>query len=191
MSNYLRWYRDSGTYFFTVKTFNNQPLFNNSMARQLLRQSIESVRTERPFELLAMVLLPEHLHTIWTMPDDDSDFSSRWGQIKKQFTSTWLASGGCSLPASTKRAKRNERGVWQRRFWEHLIRDRDDMANHMDYIHYNPIKHNLVECPHQWPYSSFHRWVKEGAYREDWLCSCRSKKVAKPQFPDIVGDAGE
>jgi putative transposase len=191
MPDYLRWYQEGGTYFFTVKTYKNQSLFSDETARQYLHQAINEVRSEKPFEIPAIVLLPDHLHCIWSLPEQDRDFSYRWGRIKKRFTSLWLNHNGKSLPVSAQRHNRNERGVWQRRFWEHLIRDRDDFAHHMDYIHYNPLKHGYVECPHRWPYSSFHRWIKQGAYREDWLCSCRGKQPKKPTFLDNISDAGE
>ena len=110
--------------------------------------------------------------------------------IKRIFTKSWLAGGGCDVPVSASRMKRGERGVWQRRFWEHLISDQSDFTRHMDYIHYNPVKHGHVKCPHQWEHSSFHRWVREGIYRPDWMCQCR-KDSEIPDFEDIAHLVGE
>ena len=186
MAKYIRWFKEGGTYFFTVKTFNRQRLFSNETARQFLREAIQETQRQMPFDIPAIVLLPDHIHTIWRMPENDQIFSARWGCIKRRFTKRWSAYSDAGPTVSHSRKKRKEHGVWQRRFWEHLIRDRDDYAHHMDYIHYNPIKHDLVECPHQWPHSSFHHWVKEGAYSKEWLCSCKGKTVAKPKFLDII-----
>jgi putative transposase len=96
------------------------------------------------------------------MPDNDDDFSGRMHMIKRRFTKSWLTGGGQDVRVSASRTKRGERGVWQRRFWEHLIADQQDFAGQMDYIHYNPVKHGHVKCPHKWEHSSFHRWVREG-----------------------------
>lgn len=137
-----------------------------------------------------IVLLSDHCHCIWKMPDDDVDFSVRWHMIKRRFTKSWLTNGGEDMPVSTSRTKRGERGVWQRRFWEHLISDQLDIARHMDYMHYNPVKHCLVKCPHQWEHSSFHRWVSEGIYRSDWLCQCQEEREI-PDFEDIAHSIGE
>ena len=116
----------------------------------------------------AVVILPDHLHTIWSMPEDDSDFSTRWRRIKEEFTKTYLANGGMEIQPSESGKKKKERGIWQRRFWEHSIRDEQDFEQHLDYIHYNPVKHGLVKSPHDWPYSSFSKWVKKGVYDEEW-----------------------
>jgi putative transposase len=189
MPNYRRYFQSGGTYFFTVKTFKKQRFLSQDKARTLLREVTERVRNERPFEIPAMVLLPDHLHAIWKLPDGDQDFSQRWSLIKRRFTLQWLqTNASCNVTPAMR--KRHEQGVWQKRFWEHLIRDGEDFGHHMNYIHYNPVKHRLVECPHDWPWSSFHRWVKEGAIRADWLCSCRSRKTP-PVFPDHLDRAGE
>ena len=190
MPDYRRWFREGGTYFFTVVTFNRQKIFNNAHARSALHHAITEVRTLRPFEMLGIVLLPNHCHCIWKMVDDDDNFSVRWGMIKRRFSKLWLSSNNRDIPVSKSRTKRGERGVWQRRFWEHLIKDRRDFAKHMDYIHYNPVKHGYVKCPHQWEHSSFHRWVKEGVYKSDWQCQCQDDKKP-PDFGDISRSAGE
>jgi len=141
---------------------------------------MSSVRAQRPFDLVAAVLLPEHGHFIWTLPEEDGDYSKRWGIIKSRFSKSWLAVGGHELGVSDARAKHHERGIWQKRFWEHKIRDETDFMRHVHYIHYNPVKHGLVRCPHQWPHSSFRRWVDEGYYDEDWLCGCGGRIVTLP-----------
>lgn len=190
MLNYRRYYQPGGTYFFTVKTFYHQRYLCSDEARELLRAAIEQTRKERPFEIPAFVLLPDHLHTIWVLPDGDSDFSQRWSLIKRRFTRSWLANHA-GKPVSVAMQKRQEQGVWQKRFWEHRIRDEDDFGHHMNYIHYNPIKHGLVQCPHQWPYSSFQRYVLEGVIRQDWLCSCQRRHVETTDLLGCIHEAGE
>ncbi|MCP4709332.1 MAG: transposase [Planctomycetes bacterium] len=189
MSEYRRWYKEGGMYFFTLVTYERQELFVNEPARQKLRQAFDEVRMLMSFEVVGIVLLPNHLHCLWQLPAGDSDYSKRWGLIKKTFTQSMKLEN--ERQVSVSRQKRREKGMWQRRFWEHTIRDRNDLANHMDYIHYNPVKHGLVRCPHQWDYSSFHRWVKEGAYQENWLCNCRGYKSESPDFKNIKNTVGE
>jgi REP element-mobilizing transposase RayT len=109
-----------------------------------------------------------HLHAVWALPPGDEDFSSRWKRIKADFTERWLASGGAEMRVTPSQARRGNRGVWQRRFMEHLIRDEIDLERHCDYIHYNPVKHGLVARPWDWPYSSFRRFVSLGHYEPDW-----------------------
>ena len=123
-----------------------------------LREAFRKVRISRPFEIDAMVILPDHLHCLWRLPDGDGDYSGRWREIKK-------AASRAIAPFSN---VRNERAVWQRRFWEHAIRDETDWRKHLDYIHYNPVKHGLVTCPREWPWSSFGRCVTRGWYQSSW-----------------------
>ena len=188
--DYRRWFRADGTYFFTVVTYNRRKIFQDARARETLRRVILQVQALRPFEILAIVLLPDHCHSIWKMKDDDDNFSVRWQMIKRRFTKSWLARDSRYVTISASRIKRGERGVWQRRFWEHLIRDQKDFAMHMDYIHYNPVKHGYVKCPHQWEHSSFHRWVKEEVYESDWLCQCH-QEMKIPNFESITHSVGE
>jgi len=190
MPDYRRWFQASGIYFFTVVTFNRRELFRDALARRSLRRAMLEVQALRPFEMLGIVLLPDHCHCIWKMMPDDDDFSVRWKMVKQRFTKLWLAGGGQDTPVSESRIERGERGVWQRRFWEHLIRDQQDFAKHMDYIHYNPVKHGYVPCPHQWEYSSFQRWVKEGVYSRDWLCQCQ-QNCQPPDFEVVSHSVGE
>jgi putative transposase len=144
------------------------PIFNDERARTILGNTMREIQAASPFEVVAIVLLPDHLHTIWTLPPGDADYSTRWKRIKAKFTSAWLAIGGEERPISRRRQERGSCGVWQRRFWEHRIDDEVDLENHCSYIHYNPIKHGLVVRPLDWPHSSFHRFVKQGEYEPDW-----------------------
>jgi putative transposase len=168
MPDYRRLHIPDGTVFFTVVTHDRRPFLTDSLARDCLREAIEKVRRQRPFTLAAMVLLPDHLHAIWTLPDRDGDYSVRWRLIKQEFTELYLARGGREGRRSPSRMKRKERGVWQRRFWDHVIRDEHDLERHFDYLHYNPVKHGLVRRVRDWKWSTFHRYVREGIYPIDW-----------------------
>ena len=190
MPNYRRLFAPGATYFFTVVTHNRRPILDGDTARRCLRNAIREVQASHPFDLLAVALMPDHIHCIWRMPEDDSDFSTRWSCIKRKFTRSWLDAGGQEVAISKARSKHRERGVWQKRFWEHMIRDQADLFNHVNYIHYNPVKHGLVKCPHEWPLSSFARWVREGYYSTDWLCSCDSQ-VEHPDFTEVASSVGE
>jgi putative transposase len=168
MPNYRRCYVPGGTYFFTLVTCDRVRIFDSSTARQLLGDKLRACQVRWPFQIPAIVLLPDHLHAIWSLPEGDKEYSLRWAWIKKEFTKAWLAAGGTEqLVSASKQARRN-RGVWQVRFWEHTVRDEDDFERHFDYTHYNPVKHGLVRSPCDWPYSSFHRWVKAGVYPANW-----------------------
>ncbi len=158
MSNYRRVYLPGGTYFFTVVTLDRVPVFINEDRVEALRQAFRKVMAVRPFRIDAMVVLPEHLHCILRLPEGDADYSSRWREIKK------AASRRIGMDTNA----RNERMVWQRRFWEHAIRDEEDWRRHVDYIHYNPVKHGLVSSPGEWAWSSFGNAVSKGWYEETW-----------------------
>ena len=164
MSWYRRWREGGGAYFFTVVTFDRRPLFGAATARQFLRDALLATRTDHPFDILAFVLLPEHLHCLWQLPVGDSDFSTRLRLIKARFSRSMLASGQEEAHRNLSRRKRNERAFWQRRFWEHLIRDETDLKQHLDYIHYNPIKHAHVATAGDWPHSTFHKYLSLGEY---------------------------
>ena len=187
MPDYRRVFQPGGTFFFTLVTARRRPIFSSEGARRNLHVAMRDVQTQRPFEIIAIVLLSEHLHCVWRLPDDDGDFSTRWACIKAGFSHLWLAAGGSEVPVSPNRRRHRERGVWQERFWEHMIRDEEDMIRHVNYIHYNPVKHGLVRCPHAWPHSSFHKWVKEGYYREDWLCDCDRPSIVQPDWFPATG----
>ncbi len=180
MPNYRRQFQTGGTFFFTVVTAQRCNLFSDGVARAYLRTAISTVQSEQPFDIVAIILLPDHIHCIWTLPENDSDFSARWSCIKRCFTKQWIGSHHDETAISPARRKHRERGVWQKRFWEHRIRDERDMIHHVNYIHYNPVKHLLVTCPHAWAHSSFHQWVKEGYYKEDWLCICDGRRPMMP-----------
>ena len=117
---------------------------------------------------MAVCLLPEHLHCIWSLPEGDADYSKGWKEIKRKFTRGYLLEVGPGGERNASRVRRGEAAVWQRRFWEHTMRDEGDLNRHLDYIHYNPVKHGLVKNVSDWPWSSFHRYVREGCYAEDW-----------------------
>jgi putative transposase len=171
MPEYRRVKGSSRTYFFTVVTYNRQQFLCDLESRKMLRSSIEKVRNTHPFRIDAWVLLPEHIHCIWTLPENDFNYSKRWGMIKREFTIRFHSFNKDSIElkkATNSRLKRRESSVWQRRFWEHMIRDQNDFNNHCDYIHYNPVKHSLVEDPRLWPFSTFHRFVKTGLYHSNW-----------------------
>ena len=148
---YRRSFQPGGSFFFTVVTAHRRPVFASATAVALLRESFRAVRKARPFDIDAIVVLPDHLHCIWTLPDGDADFMTRWRLIK-----TWF-----SKHAEIK-------NIWQQRYWEHVLRDERDVEHHVDYIHFNPVRHGLVDSVVDWPYSSFHRYVARGTYRADW-----------------------
>ena len=163
MPTYRRNWVPGGTYFFTVNLLERkQDLLVTEI--ELLRESVRRVKRLYPFEIVAWVVLPDHMHCVWTLPPDDADYVTRWRLIKLLFAK--------GLPKqeriSSVRQKRKERGVWQRRFWEHTIRDENDYMHHVDYVHWNPVKHGLVSKLADWPYSSFHRYVRNGIYPDDW-----------------------
>jgi putative transposase len=168
LPDYRRWYHPGGTYFFTVVTQQRHPLFRVPAARDLLGASFRETARGHPFETIAIVLLWDHLHCVWALPRADADFSIRWNAIKGTFAKAWLASGGAEVPVTPSQGSRRCRGVWQPRFWEHLVRDEEDLERCCDYIHYNPVKHGYVRSPGEWPWSSFLRHVRAGQYAADW-----------------------
>jgi putative transposase len=164
MTDYRRNRVPGGTYFFTVNLLDRQ---SDILVRQVgaLRDAVAAARAANRFHIDAWVVLPDHMHCVWTLPDGDTDFSGRWKAIKKAILK--------SLPAgehrSPSRVAKGERGIWQRRFWEHAIRDERDYGAHIDYVHFNPVRHGLVDHVATWPYSSFHRYVERGVYPADWV----------------------
>jgi putative transposase len=193
MSNFRRWFVPGGTYFFTLVTEGRQPLFADERAREFLRKAIEQCQERWPFRMGASVVLPDHLHMIWCMPSYDHDYPRRLAFIKRTFSSIWLESGAMEQPVTASKSAQRRRGVWQRRYWEHTIVDDQDFENHVDYIHYNPVKHGLVPCPHLWTWSTFHQWVKRDAYPVGWGCCCGEYGV-KPEpvvMRDMSRTAGE
>lgn len=163
MTNYRRQFLPGGTYFFTVNLAQrNKTLLVDHVDN--LRGVFTKVKKKQPFNIDAIVILPDHLHTIWTLPEGDSDFSNRWRMIKGNFSK--LISN--AEPPSKSRLSKGERGIWQRRFWEHVIRDELDYERHVDYIHYNPVKHGYCKNAEEWQYSSFHKFVENEIYTKDW-----------------------
>jgi putative transposase len=168
MSWYRRWYEAGGLYFFTLATFGRRPFLTHDLARRHLRAALRKTQQERPFQIEAFVLLPEHLHCLWKLPSGDDDFSTRWRFVKSRFTIALLDSGFRDWGRNESRRKRQEHAVWQRRFCEHLIQDEDDWKRHLDYIHYNPVKHCHASSPAEWEFSTFQRYVTLGEYERDW-----------------------
>ncbi len=166
MTAYRRANVRGGTYFFTVNCAERHGNRLLELNVDSLRQVFRKVKAAHPFAIDAMVVLPEHLHCIWTLPQGDANFGMRWNLIKAGF-SRLIPKGE---RRSGSRVKRGERGIWQRRYWEHLIRDEADFARHVDYIHWNPVKHKWVEQVKDWPYSSFHRYVRLDVYPLEWAC---------------------
>jgi len=164
MTEYRRTYIPGATWFFTVNLAlreGNQLLVDHI---DDLRHAFRYIKEKHTFRLDAVVVLPDHLHCLWTLPAGDTNFSMRWNLLKGHFSRAI----GKGEQISRSRQKRRERGVWQRRFWEHLVRDQDDFNLHVDYIHWNPVKHGWVERVADWPHSSFHEYTARGVYPEDW-----------------------
>ena len=145
---YRRAFVPGATYFFTVVTARRRPLFGDTAACSGLRQAFRRIAEQRPFTVNPIVVLPDHLHCLWTLPPGDADYSTRWRLIKTRVT-RWYGAG---------------HSLWQPRYWEHLIRDDSDYRQHVEYIHYNPVKHGYVTRSSEWPYSSFRRYVREGLH---------------------------
>jgi putative transposase len=176
MTNYRRASIAGGTYFFTVNLADRRRTLLTDSIRAL-RTAFRYTRERHPFAIEAIVVLPDHLHTLWTLPGGDADFPLRWQLLKAAFSR--------QLPqnevVSGSRLRKGERGIWQRRYWEHAIRDRDDFNRHFDYIHFNPIKHGYASQVGDWPYSSFHRMARLGFYPIGWTKA----------DGDAAGDFGE
>ncbi|OAI10636.1 hypothetical protein A1359_16065 [Methylomonas lenta] len=164
MTEYRRFRHPGATWFFTVNLAERHDNRLLTDRIDLLREAFSHVKAKHPYKIDSVVILPEHLHCILTLPMGDSDFSTRWGLIKAYFSRNITK----SERISKSRDKRGERGLWQRRFWEHLIRDEADYQQHVDYIHWNPVKHGWVERVKDWTHSSFHGYVQRGLYPENW-----------------------
>ncbi|MGH8497702.1 MAG: REP-associated tyrosine transposase [Methylococcales bacterium] len=164
MTDYRRFYTPGATWFFTVNLAERRA--NRLLVENIdgLRTAFRSVKARKPYPMNAVVILPDHLHCIWTLPPDDADYSTRWNRLKGHFSSR-IDPGE---RVSKSRSKRRERGLWQRRFWAHLITDQNDLNNHIDTIHWNPVKRGWVENAADWPYSSFHKFVGLGVYPAGW-----------------------
>ena len=157
MSNYRRLRFPGGYFFFTLVTQERRRFLTSSFARDNLKRAMHIVNQTRPFETIALCLLPDHFHCIWKLPDGDSDYSQRWRSIKSIFTREYRK---VHLTSDD-----NIERIWQNRFWERLIRDEDDLSAHIDYIHYNPVKHKYVDNPVEWEFSTIHKFIKRGYYQ--------------------------
>jgi putative transposase len=218
MSEYRRFFVPGGTYFFTLVAYERRRRFAQPADVQRLRDAVAFIQRERPFRFLAAVVLPEHMHFIWTLPPGDSDYSRRIGRMKVHFTQSLHRAGAANgdqarsrdadlqsiggqvvggrcppyvesitseMGASPSRQKHRDADVWQRRFWEHTIDDEGELAALLDYIHYNPVKHGLADCPHAWAASSFSRWVASGLYEQSWGCCCEGERHVPREFGNL------
>jgi len=174
--DYRRARLTGGTFFFTVVTYRRYPIFGDDAAAGLLDGCLKEVTARLPCDTDAIVILPDHIHAIWTLPEGDFDFSTRWKRIKAAFTRRY--SGPRAGIVAESMLRKGEGGVWQRRFWEHRIRDQEDFNRHCDYIHYNPVKHGLVDLPIEWKHSSFGQFVERGVYPEGWGQSAHPELIA-------------
>ncbi|MBI3773085.1 MAG: transposase [Gammaproteobacteria bacterium] len=163
---YRRVFIPGGSFFFTLVTEERRPLLLNATTIDVLRAAFRAVRARHPFEIDAIAVLPDHLHCIWTLPPGDADFSRRWRLIKTWFTKH--CDPALRIAPNRSRATKQQQAIWQHRYWEHALRDEADFVRHVEYIHYNPVKHGYTSSPLAWPYSSFHRHVGEGIYPADW-----------------------
>lgn len=168
MSRYRRADTPGATYFFTVVTYRRRAFLCDEDVRAALREAITKVRNQHPFQIDGWVLLPDHIHAIWTLPPDDARFALRWQQIKRHVTLCCRERLHKTAWMSDSKTRHRESTLWQRRYWEHQIRDEVDYQRHMDYLHYNPVKHGLVKQVKDWHYSSFHRYVQSDVYENDW-----------------------
>jgi putative transposase len=181
MPHYRRACLPGSLIFLTLVTYRRGRWFEGAENVERLRRALRAVNAEAPFIILAAVVLPDHIHFLWELPSGDSDFSRRVGRLKVLFTRSLREEGRATITSdSASRERSHEAEVWQRRFWEHTIRNEADLEQHVHYIHYNPVKHGLVTCPHLWPYSSFGRWVKSGDYEADWGCQCQGRMPSLP-----------
>ena len=162
MVNYRRSQTTGATYFFTVNLKNRKEKYLTNHVEQL-RESFRAVKLQYPFIVDAIVILPDHLHTIWTLPSEDANYPARWKAVKSRFTRLLIKEG-----LSLNKNKKGEYNLWQRRYWEHQIRDDLDLQRHVEYIHYNPVKHGHVKQVKEWPFSSFHRFVEQEYLDDNW-----------------------
>lgn len=168
MPDYRRVRVEGGTYFFTVVTYHRHPILISKAAMKFLHAAWSETQARFPFTTMAICLLPDHLHCIWKLPDGDTDYSLRWNMVKGLFSKRYIKEFGPVEQLNALQHKRREAAIWQRRFWEHTILDDDDLETHIDYIHYNPIKHGYVEQAIDWNWSSFRRFVNDGVYDSKW-----------------------
>ena len=168
MPNYRRPRIKGATVFITLVTYQRVPFLIQPEARQILRSAWNYVSIKHPLTIDAICLLPDHIHAIITLPEEDDDYSIRIREIKRMFTIKFMTACRERLKPNDSWKNKGEATLWQRRFWDHIIRDEKDFQSHFDYIHYNPVKHGLVDSPSSWEWSSFHRYVRLGVYEDVW-----------------------
>ena len=191
MSEYRRWFVPGGTHFFTLVALERRPRFACPSSIQNLRKAAAFVQREHPFRFLAAVVLPDHMHFVWTLPPGDSDYPRRIGRFKVHFTRACYMTDCVASGASPTRRRHRDAGIWQRRFWEHVIDGADELQAFLDYIHYNPVKHGYVTCRHAWAASSFARWVARGLYDPSWGCRCEGHGAIPRDIAKLGRLAGE
>jgi putative transposase len=165
---YRRVRLEGATYFFTIVTEGRRPIFNDPALVELFEAGLNRVKDRHRFVIDAYVILPDHIHAIWTLPEGDANYSMRWRLVKEAFTKAVVRNSGEKLARSSSRLAKAEQPVWQRRFWEHTIRNEAEFSALADYIHYNPVKHGIVEAVRDWPHSSFAEWAQLGWYEPHW-----------------------
>ena len=185
MPHYRRLWVPGASYFITIVTHHRRPLFADERHVEAWREALRETQRARPFEVVAGVVLPDHLHLLISLPPGDADLSSRMGVAKATFSKSI---GADISDASASRRRHRETDVWQRRFYDHMIRDDRDLEMRLDYIHLNPVKHGYCRCPRDWPHSSFHRFVSGGHYASDWGFGM-GKPL--PDFEALEGLTGE
>jgi len=185
MPRYRRALVPGGTFFLTLVTHQRRPVFADVSVHPLLRAAIADARSRRPFDLIEIALLPDHLHLILGLPEGDADFSVRVMSIKAGFTRRWLDAGGIERAQSDSRVRQRYRAVWQKRFWEHCVSDETDLIRCRKYAWFNPVKHRLCACPHAWAHTTFHQAVRNGWVDVTWGCACGSQSPRPPA--DIPG----
>jgi putative transposase len=168
MPEYRRSRVPGGTYFFTIVTYNRRPLFTSRSNCQLFLNAWNTVQSRHPFESIASCLLTDHIHAIWKLPEGDDDYPMRWKEIKRIFTKEFNQVNHQGMARSLSQQIQGEATIFQRRYWEHTIRNEEDLTAHIDYVHINPLKHGLVNAVVEWPWSSFHRYVRTGIYPPGW-----------------------
>lgn len=168
MSDYRRSFIEGGTYFFTLVTYQRQPIFADSLSQSLLQSVWVNVKSRFPFTTDALCILPDHLHCILTLPSGDANYPIRLREIKRRFTRAYLSQNKETYARNSSHLARGEATIWQRRYWEHTIQDEDDFKHHLNYIHYNPVKHGYVTRVSDWQWSSFHQYVEKGYYEKEW-----------------------
>jgi len=191
MPNYRRAYVPGGTFFITIVTYRRRSILAEPENVARLRTALRQVMGEAPFHIPAAVVLPDHAHFLWCLPQGDSNYPRRVGQMKILFTRSMQDQSESLNEISRSRHRHRESNIWQRRYWEHTVRNEDEFEAYLDYIHYNPVKHSLTTCPHLWPFSSFGSWVRAGYHAQQWGCRCEGRMPILPahvEFSDMAGE---